>query len=241
MASLRRVSPPIIKGKPTKLKMNMFFIEGKSHSSRANSTQLTTAAIWYSGLWLSRNESRDSLSGQYLATMIYSERWKNDSEARYQPKYLHDVLLMLRIMAIPKRLPFGQNNKKDVNIECHPTARLRESLYGTNVTFILVHVHPTISNNFSIIGFPLPPLSHLVNVVSGFASSTSNYHNKSNNTEWGERKNKYLWSWRRCLTFLNILTRERKIKFVSTGFVCDCQFPLSCLYSFTWYRFKFSV
>lgn len=114
MASFRRISPPTIMSKPRKLKSNMFFIWGKSHHSITNSTQLVTAAIWYSGLWLSRNESVDNLSGLYFATMTYSEKWKNESDTKYQPKYFHFVSPKLKRRAIPKTLP--NENKENIII-----------------------------------------------------------------------------------------------------------------------------
>lgn len=114
MASFRRISPPTIMSKPRKLNSNIFFIWGKSHHSITNSSQLVTAAIWYSGLWFSRNESVDNLSGLYFATMTYSEKWKNERDTKYQPKYFHFVSPKLKRRAIPKTLP--NENKKNIII-----------------------------------------------------------------------------------------------------------------------------
>lgn len=52
----------------------------------ANSIQLATAASLYSGLWFSKKESVDNVLELYMAVIMYSEKWKNDKEAKYHPK-----------------------------------------------------------------------------------------------------------------------------------------------------------
>lgn len=138
MASFRRISPPTIMSKPRKLNSNIFFIWGKSHHSITNSTQLVTAAIWYSGLWLSRNESVDNLSGLYFATMTYSEKWKNERDTKYQPKYFHFVSPKLKRSAIPKTLP-NSNRENIIICMCHwPDMRSRWLEIG-HIPFLFVY------------------------------------------------------------------------------------------------------
>jgi len=52
------------------------FLPGRSHLSSKNSIQLARAASPYSLLWLSKNESRDSVRELTIAVTKNSEKWK---------------------------------------------------------------------------------------------------------------------------------------------------------------------